>query len=101
MDDFGVSYRSKDMQAIERQLHLNLNRIEGWTDNYGFKFSQSKTVCMHFCRRRALHPDPYLVLYDNPIPVKKKETKFLGILLDSKQTYVPHVKGLKKNVSRL
>ena len=95
VDDFGVSYRSKHMHAIERQLQLHLNRIEDWGDNNGFKFSQSKTVCVHFCRRRGLHPDPYLVLYDNPIPVKK-ETKFLGILLDSKLTFVPHIKGLKK-----
>ena len=28
VDDFGVSYRSKHMQAIERQLQLHLNRIE-------------------------------------------------------------------------
>ena len=26
----------------------------------------------------------------------KKETKFLGILLDSKMTFVPHIKGFKK-----
>ena len=70
VDDFGVSYQSKHMHAIERQLQLHLNRIEDWADNNGFKFSQSKTVCVHFCRRRGRHPDPYLVLYDNPIPVK-------------------------------
>ena len=94
VDDFGVSYCSKHMQAIDRQLQLHSNRIEDWADNNGFKFSQSKTVCVCFCRRRGLHPDPYLVLYDNPIPVKKK--KLLGILLYSKLTFVPHIKGLKK-----
>ena len=30
VDDFGVSYRSKHMHAIERQLQLHLNRIEDW-----------------------------------------------------------------------
>ena len=61
VDDFGVSYRSKHMHAIERQLKLHLNRIGNWADNNGFKFSQSKIVCVHFCPR-GLHPDPYLVL---------------------------------------
>ena len=28
VDDFGVSYRSKHMHAIERQLQLHLNGIE-------------------------------------------------------------------------
>ena len=50
---------------------------------------------MHFCRRRGLHPDPYLVLYNDPILVEK-ETKFLGILLDSKLAFVPHIKGFWK-----
>ena len=50
---------------------------------------------MHFRRRRGIHPDPFLVLYNNPVPVKK-ETKFLGILLDSKLTFVSNIKGLKK-----
>ena len=59
VDDVGVSYRLKHMQATERQLQLHLNIIEDCTDNNGFKFSQSKTVCVHFCRRRGLHSDPY------------------------------------------
>ena len=95
VDDFAVAYHSKHMQAIERQLQHHLNRSEDWADNNGIKSSQSKTVCVHFCRRRGLHPDPYLVLYNDPIPVKK-ETKFLGSLLDSKLISVPHIKGLKK-----
>ena len=95
VNDFCVSYRSKHMHAIERHLQFNLNRIEDWADNNGFKFSQSKTVCVFFCRRRGLHPDPFLVLYNIPIRVEK-ETKFLGVLLDSKLTFVPHIKGLKK-----
>ena len=95
VDDFGVSYCSKHMQAIERQVQLHLDIIEDWADKNGFKLLQSKTVCVHFCRRRGLHPDPYLALHNNPIPVKK-ETQFLGILLDSKLIFVPHIKGLKK-----
>ena len=95
INDFGVSYRSKHMHAIEWQLQLHLNRIEDWTYNNGLKFLQSKTVCVHFFQRKGLHTDPNLVIYDNPIPVKK-ETKFLGILLNSKLTFVPHIKSLKK-----
>ena len=40
VDDFRVSYRSKHMLAIERQLQLLLNIIEGWADNNGFIFSK-------------------------------------------------------------
>ena len=46
-----VSYGSKYMQAIERQLQHHLYRIEDWADNNGFKFSQLKTVSEHLSKK--------------------------------------------------
>ena len=69
------------MQAIERQPQLHLNRIENWADSNGFQFSQAKNVCVHFCKRRGLHPDHYLVLYNNRVSVKKKENISLAFYL--------------------
>ena len=48
VDDFLICYRSKNMHTIERQLQQNLNNIQDWASKNGFKFSKSKTVCMHF-----------------------------------------------------
>jgi hypothetical protein len=80
VDDFSISYRSKNMRSIERHMQLTLNRIQDFTDKNGFKFSPSKTVCVHFCQKRGLHPDPSLLLYRQPIPVVDK-VKFLGVFL--------------------
>jgi len=52
------------MNTIERQLQLCLNKIDKWAMENGFKFSSSKTVGMHFCNKRGLHPDPELKLYN-------------------------------------
>ena len=60
----------------------------------GLKFSSSKTVGMHFCNKRRLHPDPELELYNSPIKIVP-ETKFLGLVFDSKLTFLPHIKMLK------
>jgi hypothetical protein len=57
----------KNMNIIERQLQLCLNKIEKWAMETGFKFSSSKTVGMHFSNKRELHPDPELRLYNTPI----------------------------------
>ena len=81
VDDFLICYRSKNMHTIERQLQLCLNKIQTWADENGFKFSKSKTVCMHFCQKRGLHPDPSLTLDGTPIPVVE-QTKFLGLIFD-------------------
>ena len=58
---------SKSTASLDVLEMVLTSPIEDWADNNDFKFSQSKTVCVHFCRGRGLHPDPYLVLYNNPI----------------------------------
>ena len=63
------------MNTIERQLQLNLNKIQKWATENGFKFSKSKTVCMQICHLRTAHNDPVLTLDGTPIPVVE-ENKF-------------------------
>jgi hypothetical protein len=94
VDDFLICYQGKNMNNIERQLQLCLNKIEKWAMENGFKFSSSKTRGMHFCNKRGLHPDPELKFYNSPIKIVS-ETKFLGLLFDSKLTFLPHIKMLK------
>ena len=40
VDDFCIRFRSKSMRTIERHLQQNLNKIEHWATNNGFKFSK-------------------------------------------------------------
>ncbi|GBN81959.1 hypothetical protein AVEN_67739-1 [Araneus ventricosus] len=54
---------------------------------------------MHFCRRRGLHPDPDFQLNGSPIPIVQ-ETKFLGIIFDTKLTFRSHIKHLKTKCIR-
>ena len=82
------------MHTIERQLQQYLNNIQEWATRNGFKFSKSKTVCMHFCQLRKAHDDPVLILDGQPIPVVE-ETKFLGVIFDKKLTFIPNIKKLK------
>jgi len=79
VDDILIRYRSKHIHIIEMHLQRCLNKLQNWADTNGFKFSTSKTVCMHFCRLRKLHPEPELLLNGTPIPVVK-EVKFLGLI---------------------
>lgn len=94
VDDFLICYRSKDMRCLERQLQFCINKIERWANENGFRFSKSKSVCMHFCHKRIPHPDPELKIYDGLIPVVE-ETKFLGLIFDRKLTFKAHIKSLK------
>jgi hypothetical protein len=95
VDDFLICYRSRNMHSIERVLQGCLGKIESWADTNGFRFSKSKTVSTHFCNKRLLHPDPCLKLYNSEIPLVS-ETKFLGLVFDSKLSFKAHIDYLKK-----
>lgn len=99
VDDICICYRSKHINTIERKIQLKINKMLSWSIRNGFKFSQTKTVCMHFCQLRSLHNEPELFLDGTPIEVAK-ETKFLGIIFDNKLSFIPHIKMLKKKCSK-
>ena len=99
VDDFLICYRSKHIHIIERHLQRCLNKLQEWADTNGFKFSTSKTVCVHFCRLRKFHSDPQLLLNGIPIPVVE-EVKFLGIIFDKKLSFLPHLRYLKNKCTK-
>ena len=94
VDDFLICYRSKHMHTIERQLQQCLNKIQKWALENGFKFSKTKTQCMHFCQLRGLHNDPVLKLDGVEIPVVD-QYKFLGVIFDRKLSFIPYINYLK------
>ena len=94
VDDFLISYRSKHIHTIERQLQQCLNKIQKWALENGFNFSKTKTQCIHFCLLRGLHNDPVLRLDGVEIPVVG-QYKFLGVIFDRKLSFFPHINYLK------
>ena len=90
VDDFVICFRSKHMHTIERQLQQVLDKLEVWSNQNGFKFSKSKTKCMHFSQLRKDRTDPELKLGGTRIEVVP-QFKFLGLIFDSKLTFIPHI----------
>lgn len=99
VDDLQISYQGPDIKSIEHKLQNTINNIITWSDTNGYIFSASKTCCMHFCRLRNLHPDPDIYWQFTRINVVA-ETKFLGVILDRKLTFIPHVNNLRKKCNK-
>ena len=89
VDDFGSFYKSKNMENIEFRLQRCLNKVETWATENGFKFSKTKTQCVHFCQLRGF--PTFLIFMDRLFVV---EEAFLGLLFD-KKLFIPHIKALK------
>ena len=80
------------MPSIERKLQHSPNRLGRWCDENGFKFSPTKTMCVHFCQLWKLHLDPKLYLNDTQIPI--------NLLFDSKLSFIPHITSLKSRYTK-
>ncbi|GFS86619.1 putative RNA-directed DNA polymerase from transposon BS [Trichonephila clavipes] len=99
VDDLQVSCQGSDMRLIERQLQITVNRLVQWCDQNGHTISPPKSSCVHFCRKRNLHPDPSIHIGHIQIPVVSA-VRFLGVIFDCKLTFLPHVLYLRKRCGR-
>ncbi|GFU51793.1 putative RNA-directed DNA polymerase from transposon BS [Trichonephila clavipes] len=100
VDDLQVSCQGSDMRLIERQLQTTVNRLVKWCDQNGHTISPSKSNCVHFCRKRNLHPDTLIHIGNVQIPAGS-EVRFFGVIFDCKLTILPHVLYWRKKVSLL
>ena len=89
VDDFCICYRSKSMATIERQLQQNLNKIENWATSNGFKFSKSKTQCVHFCQLRKQHDDPFYIYMYHLFQLLRNLNSLAFYLIEN-QFYTPY-----------
>ena len=94
VDDFAVYIEGKHLKHLERFMQLCINKIQKWVAENGFRFSISKTTCVHFHKQR-IYTEPTLHLDGQAIPVKD-EVKFLGLIFDRKMDFKAHVKYLKE-----
>ena len=76
-------------------MQLCVNSVQKWVSENGFKFSTSKTICIHFHQQYVFFPDPNILLGKTPIK-GVKEVKFLGLIFDTKL----HIQYLKTSCQK-
>ncbi|GFW77480.1 reverse transcriptase domain-containing protein [Trichonephila clavipes] len=99
VDDLQISCEGSDMRMIERQLQTAVNNIIKWCDTNGHGISASKSCCVHFCRKRGIHPNPEIRIRDVQIPVVP-DVRFLGVIFDRRLTFLPHILHFRKRCEK-
>ena len=94
VDDLAVYCQSSNMAIIERRLQGCLDKLVTCVDENRFKFSPTKTLCVHFYNTNGLQPEPNLELYGQQLPVEE-QVKFLCLFFDRKLSFIPHIKYMK------
>ena len=52
VDDLMICCKSKYIHTIEWKLQLGPKKISKWVTVNDFKFSETKTKCVHFCQKK-------------------------------------------------
>ncbi|MGL4677181.1 MAG: reverse transcriptase domain-containing protein, partial [Brevinema sp.] len=95
VDDIVIFNSGYDAVSVTTKLQNTIDKITKWAVINGFTFSSTKTIAMRFTRRREREIIPTLKLEGLPLEYGEK-VKFLGMTLDSKLTWAPHIAELVK-----
>ena len=101
VDDFALCVSGKTLNRVERAMQLCVNSVQKWVTENGFKFSTSKTVCIHFHKQYVFlsPPDPNILLGKTPIKLVR-EAKFLDVIFVTKLTFKNHIQYLKSSCQK-
>ena len=92
-DDSSLFIRVHDVDTAQRSLTSDLEKITRWANQWKMKFNpditkQAIEVIFSWKKNKPVHPP----LQFNGIPVARKQnTKHLGIILDERLTFRPHI----------
>ena len=97
-DDANIIISGENMMDIEEKCNILLHALSAWVKSNGLLLNLKKTIYMVFTRQRITRE---LNLSIGNTPIKRKtEAKFLGVIVDDRLTWTPHVKALKTKMSR-
>ena len=88
------------VKSLSPSINCTQSTVNKWARENGFKFSKSKTNCVHFCSLRKMHNDFVIKIDDSEIPFVN-EYKFLGVIFDKNLSFIPHIKYLKNKSTRV
>eukprot|EP00102_Acyrthosiphon_pisum_P020599 XP_016657809.1 PREDICTED: uncharacterized protein LOC100574938 [Acyrthosiphon pisum] len=85
-------------QLLEDAVNPTLEAIDGWMSSRGLELAHHKSEAVLLTKRRAFVP-PRLVVGGHHIELAKK-LRYLGIILDQRLTFAPHVETVAERASR-
>lgn len=97
-DDSTAVIKCTNQNNYEQDINTCLQDIIDWLNNNNLVINLSKTKIMHF-HQRSENPNVCIANKGNNIE-ETNETKFLGIVIDSKLTWKPHIAILCKKISK-
>lgn len=92
-DDTAILSPGNDPVETVHFLQTHLDLIDEWSSNWKIKINPDKSIYIPFTLKKSI-PLP-LHFQGIPIPISS-EVKYLGVILDKRLTWGPHIKSKRK-----
>ena len=99
-DDTCLYLKNPDLVDLYEICNVELKKVGEWILSNGLSLNVDKTVYIIFSGRKKIRNLQTLKIFDKPI-VKVEQTKFLGLIIDSKLSWKPHTNFVRGKISRL
>ena len=99
VDDCNICISGKNLISPQQHAQIILNQVEEFSDDTVFRISLQKTYYMIFSRRHKNIEDIQLQMNGHKIE-EKKQGKILGVIMDYKLSWVPHIRMLKQQCTK-
>ena len=96
-DDTSVFIEATNFENISKILNTELEKVNMWLK---LIINTKKTHYMMFHRTRIKHNTNIKILINNNIVDHINNTKFLGVIIDSKLNWVAHILYIKSKISK-
>jgi len=90
-DDSSIWRSGRNLQHIIKKLVPDINKIEIWCDNWGFRLNEKKTVAMVFSKNTSHLQQKVPIKINGKLIETVKSVKFLGLTFDQRLTWEKHI----------
>lgn len=97
-DDTNIVCSGDKLKQLLAEITQEMNRLKNWFNKNKLSLNLKKTKLMLFGNKKA--DMPVQISIDNTIIERVKENLFLGIMIDEKISWKPHISYLRKKVAK-
>uniref|UniRef100_A0A8C7XUM2 Reverse transcriptase domain-containing protein n=1 Tax=Oryzias sinensis TaxID=183150 RepID=A0A8C7XUM2_9TELE len=97
-DDTNIFYSTDNQRELIKVVNTELNNIKLWMDYNKLSLNLNKTKVMFFGNYNT-NKEPSIVI-NNVLIERVTEIKFLGVFIDDKLSWKPHIRHIQTKVSK-
>ena len=99
-DDSAIWRSGRNMENIQKQLQLDIDKIKKWCDTWGFKLNKEKTVSIVFSKNYLHRKEKLHMKIDGRDITTVTSAKFLGMIFDQQLNWNKHIENIVENCKK-